>query len=104
MTEMTDEETSKLFKQCADSYIDIGNQFLEKHDPNLVGSSFIYGAARFSSFIVASSSKDLDQYKANKENAVEHFVGQFKQMLEENLTSYESAFTEKPKYEQYMKK
>ncbi len=101
---MTDADTNKLFKQFADSYIDVANQLLEEHDPNLVGSSFIYGAARFSSFIVASGSKDLDQYKANKDNAIEHFVGQFKQMLEENLISYESAFTEKPKYEQYMKK
>ena len=101
---MTDEDTSKLFKQFADSYIDVGNTLLEEHDPNLVGSSFIYGAARFSSFIVASSSNDLEQYRANKDNALEHFVGQFKQMLEENLSSYESAFTEKPKYGQYMKK
>ncbi|HIO92353.1 MAG TPA: DUF3144 domain-containing protein [Leucothrix mucor] len=102
---MTDADTNKLFKQFADSYIDVGNQLLEEHDSNLVGSSFIYGAARFSSFIVASGSKDLDQFKANKENAIDHFVGQFKQMLEENLTNYESAFTEEaPKYSQYMKK
>ncbi len=103
---MTDEETSKLFRQFADSYIDVGNQLLEEHDLNLVGSSFIYGAARFSSFIVASGSRDLNQYKANRENALNHFVAQFKQMLEENLTSYESAFAEPEpaKYEKYMKK
>ena len=101
---MNDADTNKLFKTMADTYIDVGNTFLEEHDSNLVGSSFIYGAARFSAFVVASGSKDLEQYKANRDNAIEHFVGHFKQMLEENLTSYESAFAEEPKYSQYIKK
>lgn len=101
---MNDADTNKLFKQIADAYIDVGNQHLENHDSNLVGSSFIYGAARFSAFIVASGSTDLDQYKANRESAIEHFTGHFKQMLEENLASYESAFEEEPKYAKYMKK
>lgn len=101
---MSDTDTNKLFKEIADAYIDVGNQYMDTHDPDLVGSSFIYGAARFSSFIVASGSNDLEQYKANKENAIEHFTHQFKQMLEENLISYESAFKkEEKKYGKYMK-
>jgi hypothetical protein len=101
---MSDTDTNKLFKEIADAYIDVGNQYMDKHDADLIGSSFIYGATRFSSFIVASGSGDLEQYKANRENAIEHFTSQFKQMLEENLTSYESAFNEEEKkYEKYMK-
>lgn len=101
---MNDADTNKLFKQIADTYIDVGNQHLENHDSNLVGSAFIYGAARFSAFIVASGSENVGQYKSNRESAIEHFTGQFKQMLEENLTSYESAFKEESKYAKYMKK
>lgn len=101
---MNDAETNKIFKEIADAYIDVGNQYMDEHNADLVGSSFIYGAARFSSFIVASGSENLEQYKSNRETAIEHFTTQFKQMLEENLTSYESAFKEEKKYEKYMKK
>jgi hypothetical protein len=101
---MSDVDTNKTFKEIADAYIDVGNQYMEEHNSDLVGSSFIYGAARFSSFIVATGSGNLEQYKANRETAIEHFTSQFKQMLEENLTSYESAFKEEEKkYEKYMK-
>lgn len=98
------EDTIKQFKEIADTYIDVGNQHLEKYGSDLVGSSFVYGAARFSSFVVASGSSDLETYKANRESAIEHFTAQFKRMLEENLTNYESAFQEEKKYKQYMKK
>ncbi|MCK5896239.1 MAG: DUF3144 domain-containing protein [Cocleimonas sp.] len=101
---MNDAETNKIFKEIADAYIDVGNQYMDEHNADLVGSSFIYGAARFSSFIVASGSENLEQYKSNRETAIEHFTTQFKQMLEENLTNYESAFKEEKKYEKYMKK
>ncbi|MCK5902931.1 MAG: DUF3144 domain-containing protein [Cocleimonas sp.] len=101
---MTDTDTNKQFKQIADTYIDTANQHIENHDFNLVGSAFIYGSARFSAFIVASGSQDLEQYKANRDVALEHFVGQFKQMLEENLTSYEASFVQEEKYKKYMKK
>ncbi|HFC91391.1 MAG TPA: DUF3144 domain-containing protein [Leucothrix mucor] len=102
---MSNADTNKIFKEIADAYIDVGNQYMEEHNSDLVGSSFIYGAARFSSFIVATGSGDLEQYRANRKAAIEHFTHQFKQMLEENLTSYESAFNkEEKKYEKYMKK
>jgi hypothetical protein len=101
---MNNADTNKAFKEIADAYIDVGNQYMEKYNSDLVGSSFIYGAARFSSFIVASGSGNLEQYRANRETAIEHFTNQFKQMLEENLTNYESAFKEEKKYEKYMKK
>ena len=102
---MSDADTNKTFKEIADAYIDVGNQYMEEHNSDLVGSSFIYGAARFSSFIIATGSGDLEQYKANRETAIEHFTSQFKQMLEENLTNYESAFKEEEKkYGKYMKK
>jgi hypothetical protein len=101
---MSDADTNKIFKEIADAYIDVGNQYMDEHNADLVGSSFIYGAARFSSFIVASGSGSLEQYKGNREAAIEHFTTQFKQMLEENLTNYESAFQEEKKYEKYMEK
>jgi hypothetical protein len=100
----TETDTNNIFKEIADAYIDVGNQHMDQHNVDLVGSSFVYGAARFSAFIVASGSSNLDQYKANRKTAIEHFTNQFKQMLEENLISYETVFNEEKKYEKYMKK
>ncbi|MCK5813258.1 MAG: DUF3144 domain-containing protein [Cocleimonas sp.] len=100
----TDVDTDKKFKEIADACIDVGNQYLDDNNIDLVGSSLIYGAARFSSYIVASGSSNLEAYKGNREGAIKHFTLQFQQMLEENLTMYESVFKEDKKYEQYMKK
>ncbi len=99
----TPPDTNKLFKEIADAYIDVGNQYLDENSSDLVGSAFVYGAARFSSFIVASGSGNLEVYKANREAAIKHFTAQFQRMLEENLTNYESSFQEEKKYKKYMK-
>lgn len=96
--------TNTKFKEIADKCIDVGNQYLDDNSIDLVGSSLIYGAARFSSYIVASGSENLEAYKGNRESAIKHFTEQFQQMLEENLTTYESVFQEEKKYQQYMKK
>lgn len=104
---MTREEQNTLFKQVADTHIDSANTQLESMDIHIVSSGFIYGAARFNAFTIASDSKDLKDYNNMRKGAVEHYTEMFKKMLEENLENYKDAFTttpeEKPRYSHLVK-
>lgn len=100
---MNDDERNQLFRNIADSFIDIANQHCADSDSGIVGSAFLYGAARFSAFVVASRAKELDRYEADRDAALDYFTKEFRRMLEENLDDYKSAFKEQPKYSHLMK-
>ncbi len=105
---MADEQeiSNKEFYEIADTFIDAANEHCEKKDTSEVGSALLFATARFSSFVVASHSKDLETYEAEIEHATEFFSTEFKRMLEQNLEEYKSAFKprdDEPKYAHLMK-
>ena len=89
---MNDDERNQLFRQIADSFIDVANKHTEDTDSGIVNSAFLYGASRFSAFVVASNAKSLEGYEADRDTAIEYFTSEFKRMLEENLNNYKSVF------------
>lgn len=99
---MNDDERNQLFRKFADSFIDVANQHCDDADSGIVGSAFLYGAARFSAFVVATKAKELDRYEADCDAALEYFTKEFRRMLEENLDDYKSAFKEQPRYSHLM--
>jgi len=100
---MSDDEINHLYRKIADSFIDIANRHCNDHDVGIVGSAFLYGAARFSAFVVASKAKELARYEADRDAALEYFTKEFRRMLEENLGDYKSVFKEQPRYSHLMK-
>jgi hypothetical protein len=78
-------ERDDNFWNRADRFIHIANDFCDQTSRGKVSSSLLYAAARFSSFVVASSAKSASEIQHQKEAALEYFVGQYRQMLEENL-------------------
>ena len=103
---MSQDQRNLEFRQIADSFIDVANKQSDTVDSAQVGSSMIYACARFSSFVVASHSKDKAQFESEIDNAVEFFSGEFKRMLMENMEEYKAVFTEEPapRYEHLVKK
>ena len=102
--ELTQEEQNKIFRQVADTHIDLANSQMEAADLQIVTSGFVYGSTRFAAFSVASEAKDAKQYEASMEAAVEHYTRLFKNMLEENLENYKGSFKEEPRYAHLVKK
>jgi len=103
---LTQEEQNKLFKHIADTHIDLANSQLEGTDIHIASSGFVYGAARFNAFTIASEAKDLKSYNETRKGAVAHYTKMFKNMLEENLDNYKDAFTtpEEPRYSHLVNK
>ena len=100
---MSDDEINQLYRQIADSFIDVANKHCDNADIGIVGSAFLYGAARFSAFVVASNSKELSRYESDRDEAIEHFSKEFRRMFEENLDDYKSVFKEQSRYSHLMK-
>jgi hypothetical protein len=58
-----------------------------------VSASLLYAAARFNSFNVASSARDVEELKQHKEEAIRYFTEQYRKALEENLDDYIDNFS-----------
>lgn len=100
---MNEDERNQLFRNIADSLIDVANHHCDDTDNAIVGSAFMYGAARFCAYVMASRTKELSRYETERGAAMEYFTGEFRRMLEENLDNYKSVFQEQPKYAHLMK-
>ena len=91
-TTMTEEERNQLYRQMADSFISVANQHAEQQNKYMVGSAFLYGAARFSAFVTAVQAQELGKYDGEREEVIEYFVSEFRRMLGENLDDYRRVF------------
>lgn len=100
---MNDEERNLHFRQMADTFIAQANDHCETYENGMVSSSFLYGASRFCAFVAASRCESSEQFKSSQAAAIDYFTNEFKTMLEQNLSSYESVYDDAPKYEHLMK-
>ncbi|WP_020157754.1 DUF3144 domain-containing protein [Methylobacter marinus] len=85
---MSDNKPDKDFWDRADEIIDLANKQCDSASNGKVSSSLLYAAARFNAFIVASSAKDSEELKNDKERAVKYFTEQYKKMLVENIDEH----------------
>ena len=91
---MNENEKRKLFTQAADAFIDVANSQCETQDKAIVASAFLYGAARFCSFVVAAEAGTLTKYETDREAGMEHFSEEFKRVLGEHMEDYKKTFTQ----------
>lgn len=105
---MNQEERNTQFRQMADSFIDIANKHCDQIENTTVSSAQLFATARFCAFVVASRSKDLQDYEAEVDDALNFFSTEFNRMLTENLEEYKAVFAQRdeeaPKYEHLIKK
>lgn len=72
--------------QIADQFIALANELGQKEgDVGKVGTALRFAAARFNAFEASIKSGDL---KAEKENALEWFTAEYKDMLSDNLDDH----------------
>ncbi|MGB6328409.1 MAG: DUF3144 domain-containing protein [Halarcobacter sp.] len=79
------------FVQRADEHIFLANEQLnnkEELTPGEVSASFLFGAARFNSWVAASEFDSAEAMTAAKEEISEYFIKEYRQMLEQHLQSH----------------
>lgn len=80
------------FWRVADAFIANANQHATSEEPGTVSAAFMYSAARFNSFVIASQCGTKEALENEKSAAIDYFVNQFKLALTENVDDYLANF------------
>ena len=82
-------ENNTGFLKRADAFIALANEQLNQNlTQGEISASFMYGSARFSAWMSASSFESAEDMKAEKDNIVEYFMNEYKLALEEHFYNY----------------
>lgn len=81
-------EKDKEFYAMADAFIAVANSNTGNVDQGKVSTTFLYGAARFNTFLVAAASGSSDELASRKEEAMKYFIDEYGKMLEEHFADY----------------
>lgn len=100
---MTTPIDDQALRQLADKFITLANEQSETMAPDMVGLGFMFGASRYSAFVVANQCEDLEVFNLNMEEALDFYTNQFRRMMQQNLDQHKSQFVEKPRYEHLIK-
>lgn len=91
---MSKTEKNKEFYEMADAFIALANKHNndKSSHPGTVSATFLYAAARFNTFIVASSFESADEFASKRDEAIDYFVAEYKKMLDEHFSDYITNF------------
>lgn len=76
------------FWERANAIINLANSQCDKAHRSEVSASSLYAVARFNAFIVAVDSGGAQNLQANKDQALEYFVDQFRKMMTVNIDDF----------------
>ncbi len=80
------------FEDRASEVIELANKQAEDVDITLVAESLLYAAARYNAFDYWTCFDGPEDFEKSKEEAVEHYVDQFREMLLENLQDHKESY------------
>lgn len=89
---MSKPSTEAEYWQRVDEFIALANKQCNPADPNDVGASALYAAARFNAFVVAKAVGTGENMALEKERALEYFTEQFRTMMLSNLEDFTQNF------------
>ncbi|MDH4236129.1 MAG: DUF3144 domain-containing protein [Nitrospira sp.] len=80
------------FYDRADAHINLSNDQLKEIGSGKVSASMMFALARFNSWVSAGGFSSSDEMKEKREEIVEYFPGQYRNMFEDNLDDYIANF------------
>ena len=89
---MNENLPDEAFLQLTDSFVQLANEHSETLGGVKAGAALLFAATRFNAFVVASRSRDVEEFRGDRDTAVRHFSDQHEKMLIENLDDYEENF------------
>jgi hypothetical protein len=89
---MNETEKDKEFIDMADAFIALANKYGKQTDKGKVSAAFLYAAARFNTFLVASGATSAVEFASYEKNAMEYFQDEYKKMLVEHFADYQQNF------------
>ncbi len=89
---MSDTQKDAQFIKMADAFIALANQYGQTEEKGKVSAAFLYAAARFNTFVVASSAPDAAEFAGYQEKAMAYFAAEYRKMLVEHFGDYQQNF------------
>lgn len=89
---MSDTDKDQEFYKMADAFIATANSYGAEVESGKVSATFLYAAARFNAFLVASSAGSAEQFGLRKKEAIKYFMAEYGKMLEEHFSDYTANF------------
>ncbi|MFV1984055.1 MAG: DUF3144 domain-containing protein [Thiohalomonadales bacterium] len=89
---MSDTDKDNEFFELADAFIALANKQGKEVNQGKVSATFLYGAARFNTFLVASNSESKAAFEAGIESSIEYFMTEYKKMLDEHFADYKANY------------
>jgi len=81
-------QVDDTFYDRADAHIALANEQCRSIGKGKVSASFLYGAARFNAYIGAINSGSLQTMRDERENIVDYYLKEYREMLIEHLDDY----------------
>ncbi len=89
---MNSNERDDEFWKLADDFIDLANRMCDTSRNGKVSTTMLFAAARFNAFMFASMAGNLEEFRKEKDMAIEYFTAQYEKAFVENLDDYERNF------------
>jgi len=90
MSEQNPEGTGvdERFFHRADEYINVANEQIKIVPRSQVSASMLFGTARFNAWLSATQFESAEAFEKAKDQVLDYFTNEYRQMLEENLKDY----------------
>jgi Protein of unknown function (DUF3144) len=86
-------ELDPEFYDRADAHIHLSNEQANKIEAGKVSASMMYATARFNAWLTAKWCGSSAEMAERREELVEYFCTQYREMLEENFEDYATNFS-----------
>lgn len=86
------QDTDGKFLERADAFISLANQQVTESTRGKVSASMMYATSRFNAWVSACNCASADELAAVRQQAIDYFVKQYREMLSENLDLYVQNF------------
>ncbi len=92
MTTSQPEQPDQVFFDLADTFIELANHHTAKVGKGKASAALSFAAARFNAFVAATSVTSGEALRARQDEAITYFSGQYRNMLQDNLTDWADNF------------
>lgn len=89
---MAQEIPQELFWELVGEFVDQANAMSKSQSAELVGTAMMYAASRYHTHIVARSSKDLEDFSSDEDNALAFFRERYEAMFKENFADHKENY------------
>ncbi|MTW00622.1 DUF3144 domain-containing protein [Duganella ginsengisoli] len=84
--------TDEQFMQLVDTFITTANEKAQNMDRNVIGPAMMFAATRFNAYMLAMSTRNVEEFKQQSEPARKYYLEQHEKMMADNFKDFETNF------------